>query len=195
MEFHTLFSQIKKQSCSPNLFPFYKNRILHISNPYRAQEKVPVTCWDNCQFGIPQLHTPRQSVPQRKPIELHTAAPDAHLTSDFLQYIKEPLKERSNATFENHRELFQALGRQKSDLSQRRGRKVITAGPEICESLEKWWSSGIWSTGQRFFRWRAGAKGPSVWCKTTQTSMCLKERQSGVKRSWQQVRPLWTISI
>lgn len=73
------------------------------------------------------------------PEEAHRAAPDAHLTSSFLQYIKEPLKERSNASFEKHRELFQALGRQKSDISQRRGGKVITAGPD---SVSHWKNGG-----------------------------------------------------
>lgn len=101
-------------------------------------------------------------VPQRSPVE-HTELPAA------VTKIKDPLKERSNASFEKHSALLQA---EKGDVSQRRRKEKkkrclsYQSGARICESLGNQRKAGYpkdWSEGCcLFFLWDTEALGQSV---------------------------------
>lgn len=64
-------------------------------------------------------------VPQRSPIGLYAVAPESTLDTNrpaAVSEIKDPLKERSNASFEKHRVLLQAL-RLKKEMYPTEGNK------------------------------------------------------------------------
>lgn len=82
------------------------------------------------------------------------------------------------------------------------GGEKVSQLSERCQKSASHWKNGGMAVSKRAVKGfsdqalaQRGRQSPPLWGKTTQTSVRLNKRQSGVKRSWQQVGPFRTIIV